>query len=86
MMRRMIWVGLNHMGTFGVYPVVLAGTSPNIWSCTVYKYGSGQPYALCKCAGNIFGTHFCQALDFVQALVVQPLNKSKLFKQSYYIY
>jgi hypothetical protein len=29
---------------FGVCTVFLAGKSPNIWSYTVYIYGSGQPY------------------------------------------
>ena len=29
----------------GVPTVFLAGKSPNIWSYTVYIYGSGQPYS-----------------------------------------
>jgi hypothetical protein len=28
---------------YGVYTVLLAGTSPNVWSYTAYIYGSGQP-------------------------------------------
>jgi hypothetical protein len=28
---------------YGVYTVILAEESPNIWSYTVYIYGSGQP-------------------------------------------
>ena len=33
---------------YGVYTVFLAGKSPNIRSCTVCIYGSGQPYT-CIC-------------------------------------
>jgi hypothetical protein len=28
----------------GVFTVFFAEISPNVWSNTVYKYGSGQPY------------------------------------------
>jgi len=38
-----IRVGQNHIYIRYIYTVILAGKSPNIWSYTVYIYGSGQP-------------------------------------------
>jgi hypothetical protein len=39
-------IGQNHtyIRIYGVYTAILAGTLPYIRSCTVYIYGSGQPY------------------------------------------
>jgi len=43
-------VGQNHIYMrciYGIFAVFLAGKSPNIRSCTVYIYGSGQSYRCC---------------------------------------
>jgi len=44
-LSRISRVGQNHIYIYGVYTAFLAGKSPNIRSCTVHIYGSGQPYA-----------------------------------------
>jgi hypothetical protein len=44
--RHLFRVGQKHLPTYGVYTAFLAGKLPNIRSCTVYIYASGQPYTV----------------------------------------